>query len=109
MQMLLESQHKVGDWVWLEAKHLTLPYASAKLAPKCHGPFKITWEITPIAYQLKLPKAWTICAMFHSSLLSPYKETIEYGAQFQHPLPEMIGNEEEYEVEQIINHRHHGK
>ena len=35
------SQYKVGDWVWLEAKQLTLPYASAKLAPKHHGPFKI--------------------------------------------------------------------
>ena len=33
------SQYKVGEWVWLEAKHLTLPYALAKLASKCHGPF----------------------------------------------------------------------
>ena len=47
--------------------------------------------------------------MFHSSLLMPYKETRESRAQFQHPPPELIGNEEEYEVEQIINHRHHGK
>ena len=35
------SQHCVGDWVWLKAKHLALPYASAKLAPKHCGPFKI--------------------------------------------------------------------
>ena len=47
--------------------------------------------------------------VFHSSLLTPYKETHEHGAQFQHPPPELIDNEEEYKVEQIINHRHYGK
>ena len=109
MQITPESQYKEGDWVWLEAKHLTLPYASAKLAPKHHGPFKITKEISPMAYQLELPRAWTIHDIFHSSLLTPYKETLEHRAQFQHPPLELIGNEEEYEVEQIINHRHHGK
>ena len=103
------SQYNVGEWVWLEAKHLTLPYASAKLAPKHHGPFQITKEISPVAYQLALPRAWTIHNVFHSSLLTSYKETPEHGAQFQCPPPEMIGNKEEYEVEQIINHRYYGK
>ena len=103
------SQHKVGEWVWLKAKYLALPYASAKLAPKHYRPFQITKEISPVAYQLTLPRAWTIHNMFHSSLLTPYKETHKHGAQFQHPLPELIGNEEEYEVEQIINHRHYGR
>ena len=104
-----ERQYHIGDWVWLEAKHLTLLYASAKLAPRHHGPFQITREISLVAYQLKLPRAWTIHNVFHSSLLTPYKETLEHRAQFQHPPPELIDNEEEYEVEDIINHRHHGK
>jgi hypothetical protein len=43
------AQNKVGDQVWLEAKHLTLPYSSAKLMPKCHGPFQIVKEISPVA------------------------------------------------------------
>ena len=103
------SQHKVGEWVWLEAKHLALPYASAKLAPKCHGPFQITKEISPVAYQLALPRAWMIHNVFHSSLLTPYKETHKHGAQFQHPPLELIDNEEEYEVEQIINHQYYRK
>ena len=90
--------------MWLKAKYLTLPYASAKLAPKHHGPFLITKEIYPVAYQLTLQRAWIIHNIFHSSLLMPYKETREHGAQFQCPPPELIGNEEEYEVEQIINH-----
>ena len=76
------SQYKVGSLVWLEAKHLTLPYALAKLAPKHHSPFKIMQEVSPVAYQLKLPRAWTIHDVFHSSLLMPYKETMEHGPQF---------------------------
>ena len=103
------SQYKVGEWVWLEAKYLALPYTSTKLAPKCHGPFQIMKEISPVAYQLALPRAWMIHNVFHSSLLTHYKETRESGAQFQHPPPELIGNKEEYEVEQIINHCYHGK
>ena len=103
------SQYKVGEWVWLEAKYLTLPYASAKLALKCHGPFQIIEEISPVAYQLALPRAWMIHNVFHSSLPTHYKETHESGAQFQRPPPELIGNKEEYEVEQIINHHHYGK
>ena len=69
------SQYKVGEWVWLKAKHPALPYASVKLAPKCHGPFQITKEISPVAYQLALPRAWMIHNVFHSSLLTRYKET----------------------------------
>ena len=103
------SQYRVGEWVWLKAKYLALPYALAKLAPKCHGLFQITKEISLVAYQLALPRAWTIHNMFHSSLLTHYKETRESRAQFQCPPPELIDNEEEYEVEQNINHRHHGK
>ena len=66
-------------------------------------------EVSPVAYQLTLPRAWTIHNVFHSSLLTHYKETHESGAQFQCPPPELVGNEEEYKVAQIINHRHFGK
>ena len=108
-QTMPVSQYQVGDWVWLKAKYLALPYTSTKLAPKHHGPFQIMKEISPVAYQLTLPRAWTIHNMFHSSLLTHYKETRESRAQFQCPPPELIDNEEEYEVEQIINHHHYGK
>ena len=103
------SQYKEGDWVWLKAKYLALPYASTKLALKRHRPFQITREISPVAYQLALPRAWMIHNVFHSSLLTHYKETHESGTQFQCPPPELVGNEEEYKVEQIINHCHFGR
>ena len=90
------------------AKHLTLPYQTTKLAPKCHGPFRIIKQISPVTYKLKLPSAWTIHLMFHASLLTPYQETSEHGTNYQHLPPEMIDDQEEYEVEQVISHHYHG-
>ncbi len=49
------SQYKLGQQVWLDTTHLRLPHQKAKLTPKCLGPFKITKEISPVAYQLALP------------------------------------------------------
>jgi hypothetical protein len=34
-----ENMFCLGQRVWLNAKNLTLPYSSVKLAPKHHGPF----------------------------------------------------------------------
>ena len=98
-----------GDRVWLEGKNLKLPYQNLKLAPKRYGPFKINRVISPVAYQLELPPSWTIHNVFHAGLLSPYRETEQYGANFPRPPPDVIDGEEEYEVEAIRNHRHFGK
>ena len=101
------AQYKVNKQVWLEAKHLTLPYQTAKLAPKHHSPFRITKQISPVAYKLELPPAWTIHPVFHASILNPYHETMEHGTNYQWPPPEMIDDQEEYEVEQVISHWYH--
>ncbi len=69
---LTESQWKKGQEVWLEAKNLSLPYGSVKLAPRRHGPFRIEEVISPVAYRLRLPPQWTIHPVFHASLLTPY-------------------------------------
>jgi hypothetical protein len=73
-----KDQFKKGDCVWLEAKNLTLPYQTRKLAPRRHGPFVITKQVSPVAYQLGLPPTWTIHDVFHASLLTPYHETKEH-------------------------------
>ncbi len=44
------SQYKPGQQVWLDATHLKLLHQKAKLTPKRLGPFKITKEISPVAY-----------------------------------------------------------
>jgi len=103
------AQYNTGDQVWLEGKNLRLPYQATKLAPKQYGPFKIIKEISPVAYQLALPLTWKIHDTFHASLLSPYHETTAYGPNFSQPPPDLINNEEQYEVEQIRNHRYSGR
>jgi hypothetical protein len=100
-----EQQYTVGDKVWLEAKNLALAYQTPKLAPKRHGPFTITKAVSPVAYQLELPRTWTIHDVFHASLLTPYRETHAYGPNFMRPSPELIGGNEEYEVENVLGHR----
>ncbi len=102
------SSFMVGTQVWLEGTHLWLSYQTTKLAPKWYGPFEITKEISPIAYQLCLPVAWNIHDVFHTSLLLPYCETKVHGPNYSRPPPDLIEGEEEYEVEKVVNHRHSG-
>src|SRR6201991_4235402 len=100
-----DPQYRLGDRVWLEARHLALPYQTPKLAPKRHGPFTIMQEVSPVAYRLKLPDTWTIHDVFHASLLTPYRETDAHGTNFTRPHPDLIDGDEEYEVEDVIGHR----
>jgi hypothetical protein len=78
----MTSQYKQGEQVWLEATHLKIHHQKTKLKPKQYGPFKIVKEISPVAYQLRLPMAWGIHNVFHASLLSPYHETTAHGPNF---------------------------
>src|SRR6266849_2887506 len=103
------SRYRKGDQVWLEATHLLLRHQKTKLAPKRYGPFKITKEISPVAYRIELPPSWNIHNVFHASLLSPYHETKAHGTNFSRPPPDLIKGENEYEIERVINHRCHGR
>jgi hypothetical protein len=47
--------------------------------------------------------------MFHASELSSYRETDIHGPNFQEPPPDIIAEEEEYEVEAILVHKGTGK
>ena len=105
---VIPSQFKCGDQVWLEATNLKFPHQKTKLLPKRYGPFTITKEISPVAYQIRLPPSWNIHNVFHASLLSPYHETTTHGPNFSQPPPDLIKGEEEYKVERIVSHRHHG-
>ena len=104
-----EGQFKEGDQVWLEATNLKLPYHTPKLAPRWQGPFCISKVVSPVAYQLALPLSWNVHDVFHASLLLPYRETTTHGPNFTRPPPDLIENQEEYEVEAIINHRYYGR
>jgi Integrase zinc binding domain/Integrase core domain len=95
----------IGQLVWLEGKNLPLAHGTAKLAPRRHGPFKVTQIISPVAVRLELPSQWNIHPVFHNNLLTPYTETPSHGPNFTRPPPDLIDGEEEYEVEQIRSHR----
>ena len=99
----------MGQKVWLEAKNLKLPYRTKKIAPKRLGPFKIADEVGTRSYRLELPEQWRIHDTFHSSLLSPFKETDAHGPAFTEPPPDIINEEEEWEVESILRHRKQGR
>ena len=105
----IPSQYHIGDQVWLKGKNLKFPHQATKLNPKCYGPFRVVKEISPVVYQLQLPPLWNIHPVFHASLLSPYHETPSHGPNFSRLPPDLIGNEEEYEVEQIKVHRNFGR
>ena len=94
--------YQLGDKVWLEGRNLTTTHPTAKLAPRCYGPFPITHVISCTSYQLKLPPQWKIHNVFHATLLTPYKETALNGSRNQEPAPELIDGQPEWEVEQIL-------
>uniref|UniRef100_A0A0W0F1G9 Putative reverse transcriptase-rnase h-integrase n=1 Tax=Moniliophthora roreri TaxID=221103 RepID=A0A0W0F1G9_MONRR len=94
-----------GQKVWLEAKNLAIGYLSKKLAPKREGPFKILEVLGPVTYRLDLPHQWKIHPVFHTALLSPFKETKAHGPSFTEPPPDLIEGFEEYKVEAVIGHR----
>ena len=97
--------YQLGDKVWLEGRNLTTTHPTAKLAPRCYGPFLITRVISHTSYQLALPPQWKIHNVFHAALLTPYKETTLNGSRNQEPAPELINGQPEWEVEQILRVR----
>jgi hypothetical protein len=83
----------------LEGTNLKTSYLTKKFAPRCYGPFTITDVISLVVYHLTLPPSWKIHNIFHVSLLTPYKEMEEHGMNFKELPPELIKENEEYEVE----------
>jgi hypothetical protein len=102
-------KYKEGDQVWLEGKNLCLSQPTTKFAPRRHGPFKVIKVLSPVSYQLALPTQWSIHPVFHIDLLTPYRETITHGPNYQRPVPDLVDGEEEYSVEKILDSRKFGR
>ena len=75
-----------------------------KFAPKQEGPFTVTKVLSPMVYQLCLPKTWKIHPVFHAFLLFPYRENTVHGPNFPPPPPDLINGEEKYKVKKILCH-----
>src|SRR6201996_9600994 len=98
-----------GDLVWLEGRNLKTDQPASKLAAKRYGPFPVAQVLSPVTYRLTLPEQWKIHPVFHVDLLTPYKETTFHGANYTRPPPDLINDEEEYEIEQILDSRVKGR
>ena len=97
--------YQIGDKVWLKGCNLTTTHPTAKLAPRCYGPFLVTHFISHTSYQLKLPPQWKVHNVFHATLLTPYKETALNGSHYQEPALELVEGQPEWEVEHIMRVR----
>ena len=77
---------------------------------KRYRPFRISKDISLGVFQLELPEEWVIHSIFNKDLLT---QCVEPKSKSQHeelaPLPTIINEEEEYEVEEVRKHRKHGK
>jgi hypothetical protein len=65
--------------------------------------------MSPVNYRLSLPTQWSIHDVFHTDLLTPYRETPTHGPNYQRPPPELIDGVEEYEVEKVLDSRRYGR
>ena len=97
---------KPGDHMWLENKNIHLNRPSKKLDNKRYGPFKISKDIGLGTFELELPEGWMIHNMFNEDLLTRCVEP-KFQRQCRNPvpLPVIINEEEEYEVEEVQKHR----
>jgi len=101
---------KVGDNVWLENKNIHSNKPLKKLDNKRYGPFRISKDIGLETFQLELQKGWMIHNVFNEDLLT---RCIKPKFKGQHeepaPLPIIINEEKEYEVEEVRKHRKCGR
>ena len=109
-----ELELQVGDKVLLSTRNLPMQVVagdSRKLGPLYCGPF-IILERRTSAYRLDLPPHMRIHPVFHVSQLKLYKKPEDTMRTYRKPDPVITATgEEEFEVEEIINHRkrRHGR
>jgi len=77
---------------------------------KRYESFRITKDIGSGAFQLELPEGWMIHNIFNEDLLTRCVEP-KFKGQYEdpEPLPMIINEEEEYEVEEVRKHRKRGR
>ena len=101
-------EFKINDKVWINSS-LVIRNKNKKLKPRKLGPYKIIRKVSPVSYELELPKNIRIHPVIHVSELEPYYED-KFGRKQKPPPPIIVNEEEEYEVEEILDKRkHYGK
>ena len=96
--------YAVGDLVMLSTKNLKQKRPSKKLSHKFAGPFRIEDKVGAQAYRLTLPNTYRIHNTFHVSLLEKYHHRAgDEQAESMLQAPELIDDEEQWEIEEILD------
>ena len=94
----------VGDLIMLSTKNLKQKRPSKKLSHKFAGPFRIKNKVESQAYRLTLPNTYRIHNTFHVSLLKKYHHRADAKkAKSMLMAPELIDDEEQWEIEEILD------
>jgi len=100
-------EYKVGNLVMLSTKDLKYQMVrrrTEKLMERFIGPYKIKKIVLSNAVELKLPSTVKIHPVVNVSRIHKYVGQVE-GQKKEQPLPVIIKEEEEWEVERILNKR----
>ena len=102
----LDTSFADGDKVLLSTENLKLPSTvSWKFTARWIGPYPVRRAVSPVAYELLLPRTLRVHPVFHVSLLKAYREDAINPSP---PPPEPIVNDEgeqEYFVQELLQHR----
>ena len=97
----------VGEKVFLDATDISTTRPSKKFAHRYLGPYPVVRPVGSHAYRLKLPPSMSrIHPVFHVVKLMPVPLDLIEGRQARPPPPpDIVGGENRYEVEEVIDSR----
>ena len=91
----------VGDQVWLSLRHYQTSRPNKKLASQMAGPFLIL-ERVGNSYRLELPRTMKIHPIFSADKLRRASNDPLPGQVVEPPEPIVVGDEQEWEVEEVL-------
>ena len=103
-----ERAFAVGNRVLLSTQDLRWSgRVTPKLTQRFIGPFVVKRVLSPLVYELELPPTLPVHPVFHVSKLQPYHADVDPARQQEppRPPPELVDDNEEYEVEEVLNKR----
>jgi hypothetical protein len=101
-------EYKIGDMMYLDSRDINTTRPTHKLAHRYLGPYRIEARVGTHAYRLKLPATMSrLHPVFHvvKLLPAPHKDAIPGRRNTDVPQPDIIDNEEHFEVEEILDSR----